>query len=193
MMLFYRFHPCSLRRLIHALAFAALMALPLAACKQESAAKPPAIAMPADALGYYCQMYLIDHVGPKAQIHVATMEQPLWFTQVSDAINYLRGGERIGDIRAVYVSDMARAESWDNPGATNWIEAEKAFFVIESRRLGGMGTPEVIPFGSEDAAKRFTAEEGGRVVMLADIPESYTRPPNEGAAINADDLQANTH
>ena len=50
-----------------------------------------------EALGYYCQMYLADHGGPKAQVHEKGQEQPLWFSQVSDAVVYLRGGEKRGD------------------------------------------------------------------------------------------------
>ena len=75
------------------------------------------------------------------------------------------------DIRAIYVSDMARATSWEDPGATNWIDARKAFFVIESRKQGGMGAAEAVPFGNRDAADAFAAANGGRVVTFTQIPQ----------------------
>jgi copper chaperone NosL len=77
------------------------------------------------------------------------------------------------DIRAIYVSDMARAPSWDEPGATNWIDARKAFFVIGSRKQGGMGAAEAVPFGNRAAADAFAAANGGNVVTLAEIPGGY--------------------
>jgi copper chaperone NosL len=73
----------------------------------------------------------------------------------------------------IYVSDMARAPNWEEPGATNWIDARKAFFVIESRRQGGMGAAEAVPFGNREAADAFAAANGGQVVTLAQIPSAY--------------------
>jgi len=77
------------------------------------------------------------------------------------------------DIRAIYVSDMARAASWDDPGEVNWIDARKALFVIESRKQGGMGAAEAVPFGDRAAADAFVAANGGKVVTFAEIPGAY--------------------
>ena len=68
---------------------------------------------------------------------------------------------------------MARAASWENPGETNWIEARAAFFVIESRKQGGMGAAEAVPFGNCEAADAFAAANGGRVVTFTQIPAAY--------------------
>jgi len=68
---------------------------------------------------------------------------------------------------------MARATSWEDPGATNWIDARKAFFVIESRKQGGMGAAEAVPFGDREAAAAFAAANGGRVVTFTQIPSAY--------------------
>ncbi|WP_237152827.1 nitrous oxide reductase accessory protein NosL [Oryzibacter oryziterrae] len=166
-----------------------LLAAPLAACNDQSAAvKPAAIEMTDNALGYYCQMYLADHGGPKAQIHEKGTEQPLWFSQVSDAVTYLHGSERRGEVLAVYVSDMSRARSWDEPGRDNWIDADSAWFVIGSRQSGGMGTPEAIPFASKEAAAAFVADKGGNIVRLADIPDSYLHPENAPMASGHSDM-----
>lgn len=166
-----------MKRAIMLCLLTASLAMPLAACqKAETDAKPAAISMTDEALGHYCQMYLADHGGPKAQIHLAGFEQPLWFSQVSDAIAYLHDPEREAEIRAIYVTDMAAAASWSEPGRDNWIDADTAFFVTGSRQLGGMGVPEAIPFASRAAAERFVAAEGGSIVALEEIPEAYVRP-----------------
>jgi copper chaperone NosL len=174
-------------RLVRTLALAVPLALALAACNEgATVGKPPAVEMTDEALGYYCQMYLADHPGPKAQVIVRGQEQPLWFTQVSDAVAYLKGAERVGDTAAVYVSDMAAAASWAEPGRANWIDADGAVFVIESRQAGGMGTPEAIPFGNADAAAAFVTANGGRAVRLADIPETYVRADGGGSEASGD-------
>jgi copper chaperone NosL len=77
------------------------------------------------------------------------------------------------DISAIYVSDMAKAPDWDKPGTTNWVDARKAFFVIGSRRKGGMGADEAVPFSDKGAAEKFASENGGRVMAFADVPKDY--------------------
>jgi copper chaperone NosL len=68
---------------------------------------------------------------------------------------------------------------WDHPelNTNNMIEAELAWFVIESKKSGSMGAPETIPFSSMEAAAAFTEQFGGRVLKLADIPDSYILGP----------------
>lgn len=163
-----------MKRPVLFLGLALMIAFGLSACQEETkAAKPAPVAMTLDATGYYCQMTALDHDGPKAQIHLKGNPHPLWFTQVRDAVAFTLSPEEPKDYVAVYVNDMGKAESWKNPGKDNWIDAEKAWFVIGSRKTGGMGAPEVIPFGSEDGAKAFVADEGGNVVRLSEVPASY--------------------
>lgn len=150
--------------------------LALTACQEEDGAPPSPVAMTDEAIGHYCQMYLADHGGPKAQIHLKGYDQPLWFSQVSDAAAYMHDPEQIAEIRAVYVSDMAMAPNWAEPGIANWIAADRAQFVIGSHQMGGMGMPEAIPFGTLDAAEAFAAREGGQVVGFQAIPQDYVHP-----------------
>ncbi|MEK0083147.1 nitrous oxide reductase accessory protein NosL [Benzoatithermus flavus] len=150
------------------------MAASLAACgEQEAKAPPPPARMTAEAVGYYCQMYVLEHEGPKAQIHLESQAAPVWFSQVRDAVAYMRRPDEPRDIVAVYVSDMGRAPSWGAPGEDNWIDAKAAVYVIESRAVGAMGAPEAVPFGERAAAERFVEERGGRIVALAEIPDGY--------------------
>ena len=131
----------------------------------------------ADATGYYCHMGLTEHSGPQAQMYVQGSDEPIWFSQVRDAVVYLRSPEELRSARAVFVNDMAVAPGWDEPGVDNWISIHNAALVIESSRTGGMGAPEVIPFGSRSAALEFIEQHGGRIVSLDEIPDNYVLSP----------------
>jgi copper chaperone NosL len=156
----------------------------VAGCNQDAATSvmPPPAVLNSDAMGVFCGMNLIEHPGPKGQIITASRIDPFWFTSVRDAVAFTLMPDQPRDIRAIYVSDMARAPSWDDPGATNWIDARKAFFVIESRKRGGMGAAEAIPFGERAAAEAFTSSQGGRIVTFTAIPSAYVL----GSASSAD-------
>lgn len=167
------------------LAFAALLAL--AACDeaQQAAAPPPPVELTAEAVDHFCQMDVLEHPGPKAQIHLEGHPQPLWFSQVRDAVAFLRSPEKMGVVTATYVNDMGRAPSWEIPGEGNWIGMDAAHFVIGARIAGGMGAPEFAPFADAAAASAFAAEHGGAVLRLDAIPAEAAlapvdRPTDEG-------------
>ena len=94
-----------------------------------------------------------------------------------DAIAYTRLPEETQEPVSIYVNDMGRASNWDRPGNDTWIDINKAFFVIGSKRAGGMGAPEAIPFGSKDQAESFSVLHGGDVRVLAAIPDAYVLGP----------------
>lgn len=146
--------------------------LALAACKPEAAPPPDPVAMTPAAVVHYCQMSLLEHPGPKAQVHLEGNPAPLFFSQMRDAIAYARMPEQAAPITAIHVSDMARAISWDQPRAENWMPLEDAIFVVGSRRDGGMGVPETVPFSARPAAAAFAAEWGGRLMTLDEIPDA---------------------
>lgn len=152
-----------------------LASLLLMGCNQDTGSTnmPLPVALTNDAMGVFCGMNLNEHPGPKGQIITASRIDPFWFSSVRDTVAFTLMPEQPRDIRAIYVSDMAQAKSWEDPGATNWIDARKAFFVIESRKQGGMGAAEAVPFGNRAAADRFAADNGGRVVTFAEIPRAY--------------------
>jgi len=155
---------------------------------------PPPVALNADAMGVFCGMNLVEHPGPKGQILTASRIDPYWFSSARDAVAFTLMPDQPRDIRAIYVSDMGRAPSWDQPGETNWVDARKAFFVIESRRRGGMGAAEAVPFGVRTAAEAFVAANGGRVVTFDAIPSSYvlgSDPPTVGESHDQHDTRLN--
>jgi copper chaperone NosL len=80
---------------------------------------------------------------------------------------------------------MAKAKNWQEPGASNWVDAKQAFFVVGSRVKGGMGADETVPFSDPGAAEKFAAENGGRVVAFAGVSPDYvlgagTNPTSSG-------------
>ena len=151
-----------------------LAVLSVAGCgERETAVLPAPHTLTAEAVGHYCGMDLMEHTGPKGQIILASQSAPVWFSSARDAFSYTMLDEEAKDVRAVYVSDMGKAPSWEKPGVDNWIEARSALFVIESRRQGGMGAPETIPFSDRVAAEKFVADNGGRIVAFAEVPQDY--------------------
>jgi copper chaperone NosL len=160
-------------------AAAALLIALTAGRKDEAAATPRPVTMSDEALGYYCQMLLIEHPGPKGQIHLDGVAEPIFFSQARDTIAYLRMPEQSYPVLATYVSDMGAAESWDQPGRDNWIPAAEAFYVVGSSRVGGMGAPEAVPFGERAAADAFARDYGGSVLRLDEIDDALVLAPVE--------------
>jgi copper chaperone NosL len=150
-------------------------ALALAGCNEPktAAAPPPPATLTASAIGHYCGMNVLEHAGPKGQIILASRPEPIWFSSARDALAFTMLPEEPKDIRAIYLSDMAKAPSWDEPGEANWTDARSASFVIGSRRKSGMGADEAVPFSGRAAAEAFVRDNGGRVVAFAEIPRDY--------------------
>lgn len=159
--------------------FAVIAAVLLAACQQEEAKAPDPVDMTADALSYFCQMTVAEHGGPKGQIHLEGMPAPLFFAQVRDMVAYLKSPERDANITAIYVSDMATAPSWEEPGVSNWIAAEGAIYVIGAGVAGGMGAPEIVPFADAAGAQEFVIRYGGIALPYSEIPDDAALGPVE--------------
>lgn len=132
------------------LALALLLPLVIiAGCKDTQSRRtdlPVPLELTEEAAGHYCQMVILEHQGPKAQVHLDGYPAPLWFSQVRDGIAYLKSPEQSAEILVLYVNDMGKAVSWTEPGADNWIDASTAYFVVGSDAMGGMGAPELAPF-----------------------------------------------
>lgn len=158
---------------------ALILILLLAACREDKVQSIDPVPLSVEAVGYFCQMDLLEHPGPKAQVHLQGLPgQPLFFSQVRDAVAYSRLPEQSYPILAIWVSDMgAEGATWDNPGAENWIHAGDAHYVVGSSREGGMGAPELVPFADVQDARAFAAENGGTVMDLVTVPDSAVIAP----------------
>lgn len=158
----------------------ALAAALLGACTEEAPLTiPDAVTMTEDAVGHYCQMIILEHPGPKAQVHLAGIAAPLFFSQIRDAFVFDRLPEETAEVAIIYVNDMGAAPSWEEPGVDNWIAAKDAVYVVGSSQRGGMGAPDFIPFASEAAAKGFVAEFGGSAIAYDAITDAMVLEPVE--------------
>lgn len=141
------------------------MVLGLSACgKTETAAVEP-ISL---AQGVSCSldgMLLLDYPGPKAQIHYDHGDPDFFCDTVEMFSIYLRP-EQQKRIRAAYTHDMGKA-SWEAP-REEWIDATKAFYVIDSNKLGGMG-PTLASFARQEDAQAFAKANGGKVLRFDEV------------------------
>ncbi|MCF8474619.1 MAG: nitrous oxide reductase accessory protein NosL [Emcibacter sp.] len=159
-------------RLIYSMIIIVVVIL-MSGCEDEKPIPEPE-QLTREATGFYCSMIVIDHNGPKAQIFEHNREGAIWFTSVRDALVYNMLPGEAQDVQIIYVSDMSQAKKWQIPQKNLiWIRAEDAFYVIESRKRGGMGAKETVPFGNRDSADNFAREFGGNVVSFMDIPREY--------------------
>lgn len=160
----------------------------LAACQEQAMQVTDPVALTPDAVGYYCQMNLLEHPGPKAQAHLEGLPgAPLFFSQVRDLVAYLRAPEQSHRVLAVWVNDMAApGATWETPGATNWIDARTAHYVVGAAIEGGMGAPEFVPFSDFAAARVFAARHGGQVTSLQAIPDALVTLAAPDTAEDAD-------
>ncbi|MEM7224322.1 MAG: nitrous oxide reductase accessory protein NosL [Pseudomonadota bacterium] len=160
-----------LQTLLNCLLAAGLL---LAACgdSEQQAAKPAPQELTREAIGYYCNMIVADHHGPKAQLFLRGTAEPIWFSSVRDAVAFTMLPDEPKAIAAIYVNDMGRA-TWATPEAGTWIEATGAHYVIHSDRRGGMGAREAVPFAARADAEDFVAARGGHIVAFTELPEDY--------------------
>ena len=159
-----------------------IISLAFSACSNEKNANIPfPKQLTEEASGYYCGMIVKNHTGPKAQIHLKGSEEPLWFVSVRDAIAFTLLPEEPKNIAAMYVTDMTIA-SWQHPELVqkSWIDANQAFYVINSKKNGGMGAAEAIPFLNREDAFEFSKMNEGKVIALSDIPTDYILPGSSG-------------
>lgn len=157
----------------------ALCLLALGACRDEVAVLPDPVDMTAEAVGHYCQMNMLEHPGPKAQVHLSGLLNPLFFSQVRDAVAYQRMPEQSHAIVVIYVSDMGGGADWEDPGSHNWISAETAIYVVGAQIVGGMGAPELVPFSTRVEAEAFVSNHGGDIMSLDEIPDDMVLAPVE--------------
>lgn len=142
-----------------------------AGCNKEevSVAVPGPSELRGEEIGYYCNMTVIEHAGPKGQVFLTDRERPLWFSSARDTVAFTMLPEEPRNISAIYVTDMGLGD-WNRyvPGA--WVQAGKAWYVVGSGKVGGMGAPEPVPFADRIKAEEFRHRHGGRVLAFNQIP-----------------------
>lgn len=171
------------------LLIAALLTLPLLACREDGAASLPPETMTAAAVGRYCGMGLMEHDGPKGQVVLSRDMGAYWFSSARDTVAFSMMPDEVKDYGGLYVSDMGKAASWADPGADNWIDAKAAFYVVGADAEAAMGGAEIVPFGTREAAEAFARQKGGSVQVFAELT------PDEvlGTGMDGTDSAGNAH
>ncbi|AKJ30802.1 nitrous oxide reductase accessory protein NosL [Caldimonas brevitalea] len=111
-------------------------------------------------------MLLADYPGPKAQIHYAGQDKPVFCCDTVEMFSTLLAPEQVRSVRAVFVQDMGRAD-WQQPRG-HWIDAKAGWYVAGSKRHGSMG-PTIASFAAEADARRFAGDHGGKVLRFAEV------------------------
>lgn len=127
----------------------------------------PAAAMEIDR-GTSCSldgMILMDYPGPKAQIHYASGE-PDFFCDTMEMFSIYLRPEQKKRVKALYTQDMGKTP-WEQPTG-NWIEAQSAYYVADSNKLGAMG-PTLAAFARIEDAEAFAREFGGKVLRFEQV------------------------
>lgn len=111
-------------------------------------------------------MLLAEYPGPKGQILVTGLAEPMFFCDTMELFNIVLAGEQVLRIEAIYVQDMGQA-GWEEPRG-HWFDARKGWYVIGSKRHGSMG-PTIASFAQETDAQRHAADYGGKVLKYGQI------------------------
>lgn len=147
--------------------FTALLGSALVGCDQSSSTRPLApVEIDAHTTCDLDGMLLADYPGPKAQIHYAGQDAPIFFCDTVEMFHTLLVPEQVKAVRAVYVQDMGKAD-WEQPRG-NWIDAKSGIYVLGSKRHGSMG-PTIASFAQESDARKFAAQWGGRLLRYAEV------------------------
>ena len=140
---------------------------------------PPHTAIPEDATGHYCGMFMFEHKGPKGQILLRDREEPVWFTTIREVFAYTHLPEEPRAIAATYVQDMGRIRPDHSFPDDAWVNAHTAWYLIKSRYIGGMGIHDALPFSDPAAARPYQQAYGGDIVAFRDVPQDYIFGPGE--------------
>ncbi len=111
-------------------------------------------------------MLLAEYPGPKGQILVAGLVEPMFFCDTTELFNTVLAGEQALRIEGIYVQDMGQAK-WEEPRG-HWFDARQGWYVIGSKRHGSMG-PTIASFAQEADARRHAADYGGKVLKYEQI------------------------
>jgi copper chaperone NosL len=111
-------------------------------------------------------MLLSDYPGPKAQIHYAGSNKPVFFCDTVEMFSMVLQPEERRKIIGVFTQDMGKAD-WNKPRG-NWIDARSAYYVYGKKVIGSMG-PTYASFASKDDAEHYAKKFHGKIVQFKDV------------------------
>ncbi len=155
-------------RALKPIVFAALTAFVLIGCgKSDKAVERKPVGFSEHDRCHICGMAILRYKGPKAEIFMKNIDEPIKFCSTRDGFTFALQPENKKRVEAIFLHDIGRTD-WDKPEDSALINAKDAFYVYGSDKEGVMGI-EAIPFSSEQSAKTFEKEHGGGIYKYPDI------------------------
>jgi copper chaperone NosL len=142
------------------------------ACSREAGTKPKPVEFTRDHSCKVCGMIIMDFPGAKAQIHYKKGRYDVFCSTLDMFLFYLQP-DRPGDIAAIYVNDMGKADMARPHG--HWIDAENASFVYGGSMMGLMGEA-LVPFSDIKEAATYVKKHGGSIIRFDEVTMEMLKP-----------------
>ncbi|QQX82035.1 nitrous oxide reductase accessory protein NosL [Shewanella sp. KX20019] len=146
-----------------------LVAFALFGCKeapQESMVHQAAAIESGDEC-HLCGMIITNFPGPKGELYTKTSDMTKKFCSTRDLFSFILDPEYQHQVKEIYVHDMSKTP-WTEPKDSYFIDARKAWYVLESSRSGAMGKT-LASFVNESDAQAFMLEFGGKIYQFDEI------------------------
>ncbi|MCL4427454.1 MAG: nitrous oxide reductase accessory protein NosL [Deltaproteobacteria bacterium] len=135
-------------------------------CSPNKAKLPPPRKVTSTTTSKLCGMFLKQYPGPEAQV-IYRNGKTYFFCDTVELFEWIHLKSIAVRVPLVmYVQDMTH-NSWKHP-EDRFINAEKAYYVAGSKRMGCMG-PTFVSFSNEKAANKFIKKYGGKIYKFNEI------------------------
>lgn len=116
---------------------------------------------------HLCGMIITNFPGPKGEMYIKTSDMTKKFCSTRDLFSFILDPEYLHQVKEIYVHDMSKTP-WTEPKDSYFIDAKKAWYVLDSSRSGAMGKT-LASFGNESDAQAFKLEFGGQMHRFDEI------------------------
>ena len=154
------------RRMLCA-AGAAGLVLTLTGCSEKSEVPVKPVALGAHERCALCGMVITNYEGPKAELFLKGVAEPVKFCSGRDAFTFALQPENARRLTGFFVQS-ADTDPKAPVTAESFLDARKAFFVVDGRFEGVMGA-EPAAFADKTAAEKFIQAWGGRIVRFEEV------------------------
>ena len=171
--------------------FLILIIVFLASCSKDAGTKPIPVEFNRGHACHVCGMIIVDFTGSKAQVHYKNKKYDSFCSTLDMFLFYLQP-DRPGNIAAIYVNDMGKglhppsepspditkrgaAGEIKSPPHSNWIDAEKAFYIYGGDIMGSMGEA-LVPLSDTKDAEVYIKKHGGRIIRFNDVTMDMLKP-----------------
>lgn len=155
---------------INRLAAALFIMLSLFGCSQETEQQKmlhQAVAIESGDECHLCGMLISNFPGPKGELFRNGVTEAdgnvvKKFCSTRDMFSFYLDPENTRNVTSILVHDMSKAP-WDVPNDGYFVDARKAWFVVNSSKKGAMGKT-LASFSQQGDAQAFASEFGGQVL-----------------------------